>query len=130
MLRENIQPGTSGTMNSEKEMELALSQYPSLRTSGPVNRTRVLRLQIERDMQRERISALERFARSNRNVDGFEQWWAANAPDIRAGLEERYAATNGPIDQQFDPSTGQQIPAPPQRARASVEGAPRRIRLD
>lgn len=115
MLRENIQPGTSGTLNSEREMQLALAQYPSLQTAGPINRTRVLRLQIERDLQAARVNALEQYARSRRNVDGFEQWWSAQAPNVRASIEARYAATNGPVDEQFDPRTGAQRPNPPPR---------------
>lgn len=111
MLRSNIQPGTSGTMNSEKEMALALAQYPSLQTSGPVNRTRVLRLNIDRDIAAARLQALETYARQRGNVDGFEQTWAQTEPQLRASIEARYASTNGPIDQQAD-QYGRQRPNP------------------
>ena len=120
MLRANIQPGTSGTLNSEREMDLALAQYPSLQTSGPVNRTRVLRLQIERDLQAARLSAAEQWASQRGNLDGFEQHWAARGPQIRARIEQRYAQTNGPVDRQGHPETGAQLPNPPRHRPPGV----------
>lgn len=115
MLRENIQPGTSGTLNSIPEMDLALQQYPSVNASGPINRTRALRLQIERDVQNARVSAAEAYAREHGNIDGFEQQWSAFVPQLRTRLESRYAATNGPISEQSMPD-GRQRPNPqPQR---------------
>lgn len=114
MLRENIQPGTSGTMNSEREMDLALQQYPSINASGPTNRTRALRLQIERDVQNARVSAAEAYAREHGNIDGFEQQWSAFVPQLRTRLESRYAETNGPISEQARPD-GTQRPNPPPR---------------
>lgn len=108
MLRANIQEGTSGTLNSVPEMNLALAQYPSPQTSGPINRTRVLRLNIERDVTQARLAALENYARQNGNIDGFEQAWAQSEPQLRASIQSRYEQTNGPVDQQFDPDTGRQ----------------------
>ncbi len=125
MLRNNIQPGTSGTINSEGEMNLALSQYPSIDASGPVNRTRVLNMQIDRDLQEERVRALEAFARTHHNVDQFEADWTARVPELRAQIERRYAQTNGDVNNQIDGSGRQRSnPPPAPRVGQVVSGRP------
>lgn len=107
--------GISATaVDTEPAQRRLESTGPSVTNTGPVNRAIVLATQIDRDLQRERVNAMEAWARDpqHRSLEGFEQWWSSNAPRLRREIQRRYEQTNGPVAQQSD-ATGAQIRVPP-----------------
>lgn len=89
MVRANIQPGTASTMNSDAEARMARGQYPSTEVVGPINQQRVLEIHVQRDVQQARISAMEHWVAAHGSLDGFNDAWAAQEPQIRAQATER-----------------------------------------
>lgn len=102
--------------NTPQEQRRLERTGPTTQNTGPANRAIVLDLMIERDLQQQRLDALERWVRDpqHRSAEGFEQWWASNAPAMRQEIQRRYESTNGPISNQAD-MLGRQRPNPPQR---------------
>lgn len=100
--------------NTPQEQQRLERTGPTISNPGPVNRAIVLGVQIDRDLQRERVNAMEAWARDpqHRSLEGFEQWWSSNAPRLRRQIQQRYEQTNGPVAQQSD-STGAQVRVPP-----------------
>lgn len=89
MLRANIQPGQSGTMNTAPEMEIARGIYPSTHAVGPTNQERALELHVQRDVQQARISAMEHWVAQRGSLDGFNDAWAKSEPTLRRQAYER-----------------------------------------
>lgn len=100
--------------NTPAEQQRLERTGPTTSNTGPTNRAIVLGIQIDRDLQQERINLMEEWARDpqRRSLEGFEQYWASNAPRLRRQIQQRYEQTNGPLAQQAD-SLGRQVRAPP-----------------
>lgn len=117
-VRSQIREGTSGAGNTGPEQLRIERSGPNIANSGPANRAIVLGVQIDRDLRAARLSAMEQWARDprNRSLDGFEQWWVQAEPRIRSDIQQRYEATNGPINNQGRRS-------PPGAIAGSIAGA-------
>lgn len=73
---------------------------PTIDQIGPANRASILAVNVERDVQLERIDRMRDWAMRNRNLDEFDEWWTRNVRGIRARHRRRWEATNGPIENQ------------------------------
>lgn len=98
--------------NTPQEQQRLERTGPTISNTGPVNRSIVLNTQIDRDLQSRRISEMERWARDpqRRSLEGFEQWWTANAPRIRSSIQRAYERTNGPIGAQNNQASAPERP--------------------
>ena len=99
MVRANIQPGTSGTMNSVFEQILARQQYPTTGTRGATNTDRTIGLLVDQEEITAMVAEAEQWAQQHRGLQGFEVHWTRNrsqqvrdeaARRIRAEMRQRY----------------------------------------
>lgn len=91
MVRENIQPGQAGTMNSIIEQMLARQQYPSVETAGPVNFDRTIGMLVDHDEITAFVDEAERWAREHRGLQGFDVYWTRQrSSQVRAESERRH----------------------------------------
>ena len=115
MVRSQIQPGTSGAANSDKEQQLLKSTFPGINNFAEVNDQRVRDIKINRDVQLERLQALQDWARrGGRNISEFEAMWAPREQSRRADLQDYYtnsARWPKPGKPQLQPAAAAQGPA-------------------
>lgn len=91
MVRENIQPGQAGTMNSIIEQMLARQQYPTTDTLGKVNGDRVLAMLIDNDEITALADEAEQWTREHGSLTGFAVDWQRNrSRQVRADSEDRH----------------------------------------
>jgi hypothetical protein len=113
MVRANIQPGTSSTMNSNAEQDLARSQYLSVQNAGPLNRKRAEELSRERFRQTERFNAMDQWLKERGSLTGFEQAWMAHEPQIMAKFRYVQPPTFSQQAQQQQQQRTQRATLPP-----------------
>ena len=95
--------GISPTVANTPQEQARLERVgPTIANLGPTNRSIVLRTQIDRDLQMQRLIAMEEWARNprNRGLDGFEQYWTREGPRLRARIQQNYETINGPLNNQ------------------------------
>lgn len=99
MVRANIQPGTSGTMNSVFEQILARQQYPTTGTYGSTNTDRTMGIMVDEEEIATMLQEAEQWAQQHRGLQGFEVHWTRNRSRqvreeaqrrIRAEMRRRY----------------------------------------
>jgi hypothetical protein len=91
MLRDNIQPGTSSTMNSEGEMRAAMATFPSVNAPGPTNVNLARELALAARLAEAKSTAMDAFVKENGSLNGFDQEWARQEQRLRAQGPGRWA---------------------------------------
>lgn len=106
MVRANIAPGTSGTMNSVFEQILARQQYPTTGTVGPVNAERTMGMMVDEEELTSMLSEAEQWARQHRGLEGFDVHWTRNrSQQVRDAAARRIRSE---FARMYPPSGGQQ----------------------
>jgi hypothetical protein len=91
MVRSQIVPGTSGTMNTVPEANMARSTFPSIQTGGPANDQLVRNIKIDRDIQLERLQKLQTWAeQGGTDIAQFERMWSPYEQQRRSKLQSYY----------------------------------------
>jgi len=91
-LRGNIPQGGAQTANSAFEQQVLRGLFPTLTALGNVNMTNAATLLAERDLQRHRVAAMERWLTEHQDFGNFESSWATYADQQRPRLIEQYRA--------------------------------------
>lgn len=137
MVGSNWQPGTTGMFNTATEMEQARQRFPAPTNRGPANMDVYLNMSEDIAVQRAAAEAMRQWLGQRPNLDGFDQAWAQQEPEIRrraraeAQAQMRRVQTNvNSPGQTLGGDIGRRLAARPAPS-APPQGAPqRRLRFD
>ena len=96
MLAATIVPGQSKSMDSNKEMEMALQRLPHVGAQGPVNQDRAALIQREAYLANEKLRAASEWAKSGRSPADFEINWERQLPTIEQRFKYRAPGARAP----------------------------------
>ncbi|NBW16954.1 MAG: hypothetical protein EBR82_54160 [Caulobacteraceae bacterium] len=110
MVRSQVVPGTSGAMNTAPEQNMARMTFPTISNRGPANDAAVRDIKIERDVQLERMNALQKWAsQGGTDISQFERMWAPLEAKRRQDLQGYYVNNAVPLQGGAKPAARKRI---------------------
>lgn len=92
MLQASIVPGQSKQLDSNAEMAAALRRFPNVATQGPANRTRNIKLQMDKYVADQKLQAAQSWLKAGNDPSTFEADWGRRLPSVRAGFRYTFPA--------------------------------------
>ena len=83
-------PGSATTANSGVEQQMIAATFPNINYLGTVNSERTANMQVNRDLQRQRVATMEAWLQQNPDLSGFEDYWTQREQPLRAALLNQY----------------------------------------
>jgi hypothetical protein len=95
ILRENIRPGMSGTLNSDAEQQIAQRAFPNEGVDGDITAEYAVRWLTSRDVQYELVNQMEQWLSQRPSLDGFQQHWRQMEPELRENIRRMHVRRFG-----------------------------------